>query len=596
MAIAASPVPAPPDGATRLAGLPLFASLPQAALEGLAAEVEWLDVPGGTVLFREGDPADGLFVVVTGRLKAVAGGDRVLAEMGRGEPVGELGLLVDEPRSATVRAMRDSLLLRLTTAAFERLVHEAPRAMLPLAQIVARRLVDSQAGRRATSPITAVAVITLLDPAAKAELFDGLLARMQISSRADVLTPGRAHEDDVAAAVEAEDQAAGVLLLDVGAEPSPWASRCLRQADRVLLVASADGPPSLGPAAGLLRELDESGCDPTEELVLLHPPHRARPSGTARWLALRPFAAHHHVRRGDGGDTARLARHLTGRSVGLVLGGGAAKCFAHVGVHRALREADVPIDLAGGTSGGAILAAQIAAGWSPQEMEEVNRREWRAARMNYRYTIPFLSLLSVRKAVPMFERMFGDADLEDLWLPCFATTVDLSACRLLAQRRGPATTWIRASASPPGIWPPVADEDGRLYVDGGVLDNLPVQFMRGGQVGRIVTVNVSPYHEMAYANAAAVPSSAADWLRAVSKSGGMATMPNIVRILHRTAVVTSLGVQSMARTHSDLYIQPDLAAYGFADYPAMDRIAAAGLDEARRAIAAVEPAPTAWAS
>ena len=588
-------VAVPPEGAARLAGLPLFAALPPSAIEGLAAEAEWLELPGGTVLFEEGDVSDGLYVVVQGRVRATAGEGRVFAEMGRGEPVGELGLLIDEPRSATVQAIRDSLLLRLTTAAFERLVHEAPHAMLPLARVVARRLVDSQAGRRSTSPITAVAVVSLLPPAAHAELLDGLLGRMRVTSKADVLRAGDLDDDaSLAATVDAEDAAEGVLLLDVGNEPSVWASRCLRQADRVILLAEADAPVDLGPSAALFDELDASGCHPTEELVLLHPSGRGLPRGTAAWLALRPFAGHHHLRRGRAADNARLARHLLGRSVGLVLGGGGAKGFAHIGAYRALLAAGTPIDLVGGSSAGAVMAAQIALGWTPDEMQEINRREWRGARVDHRYTVPLVSLLSVRSAVPMFERMFGDAGLEDLWLPCFATTVDLSTCELTAQRRGPATRWVRASASPPGIWPPVLDERGQLHVDGGVLDNLPVSFMRDSQVGRIATVNVSPYTVMAYDGVESVPTTPGAWLRALPRARGPVALPNIVRILHRTAVVTSLGVQARARALSDLYVQPDLSAFGLGDYGVMDRIVALGQAEATARIAELDPAPATW--
>ena len=147
------------------------------------------------------------------------------------------------------------------------------------------------------------------------------------------------------------------VLLVADAHPETWTLRCLRQADQVLLVGRT-GDDAI---ARSRRAKVAGGPPPTrrgvDRLVLLHAAETERPTGTARWLDQRSRIPHHHVRRGDAEHHARLARHLTGRAVGLALGGGGARGFAHAGVLVALRELGIPVDCFGGTSMGAGLAA-----------------------------------------------------------------------------------------------------------------------------------------------------------------------------------------------------------------------------------------------
>src|SRR5215471_13480246 len=138
----ASPVEAPSRPAIgqggavpRLAALPLFRGLDEAALVAIAAELNWVELPGGTVLFREGDPADSLYVVTAGSLEVLLKGpegDRPVAQIGVGETVGEMGLIAGTPRSATVAALRDSELVRLDKPAYDKLIAAHPGAILPL--------------------------------------------------------------------------------------------------------------------------------------------------------------------------------------------------------------------------------------------------------------------------------------------------------------------------------------------------------------------------------------------------------------------------------------------------------------------------------
>src|SRR6185369_16563668 len=123
------------------------------------------------------------------------------------------------------------------------------------------------------------------------------------------------------------------------------------------------------------------------------------------WMAYAPGAQLHHVRHAS--DVERVARLLTGRSIGLVLSGGGARGFAHIGVVRALREAGMRIDSVGGTSIGAIIGAGVAADWSDEEMLEKYRIAFVAGRPLKDYTFPFVSLVSGRRVAHLLREAFG---------------------------------------------------------------------------------------------------------------------------------------------------------------------------------------------
>ena len=225
-------------------------------------------------------------------------------------------------------------------------------------------------------------------------------------------------------------------------------SRSMRQADWIVVVGAPAARSVSDAVRRAIAELTAGGCTPTVVLVLVQPAWRAHPIETAARAA--GFDAHFHVRSGADADVERLARHLTGAAVGLVLSGGGARSMAHLGAYRALVEAGIPIDRVGGSSIGGVVAAQIAAGGDPDELVRRSRAAFRTARVGQRLTVPVLSLLSPAVVERSLERMFGDADLEDLWLPCFVTAVDLTACRLVILDRGPVRRWALATASPPG--------------------------------------------------------------------------------------------------------------------------------------------------
>src|SRR6202035_4079754 len=193
------------------------------------------------------------------------------------------------------------------------------------------------------------------------------------------------------------------------------------------------------------------------------------------WLEGSPVALHHHV--GDAADLGRLARLITRRGGRLVLSGGGARGFAHLGIIRALREARVPIDFVGGSSIGSIIAAGVAVGWSDDEMRLRYRRSFVDTNPVNDYTFPFVALTRGRKVSRLLQREYGDILIEDLRRPFFCVSANLSTGRALEHRDGRLADALRASVAIPGVLPPVFHGDDVL-VDGATINNLPVDVMQ----------------------------------------------------------------------------------------------------------------------
>ena len=598
-------LPPPPDAPQRLALIGAFALLaPDARIE-LAAEIGWLRYRGGEVLFRQDDPADAAYFIVRGRVRVTQRGDaeeHTVGERGVGEPIGEVGVIAGVTRTATVRAIRDTDVVRIDRTTFDRLLRESPATMVPLIGVVAARLAEALRGPGTTRrPVSTVAAVRADESGAGAAAIDGIVAAL--AARADVVRVRLDEETDdgatidarLAALIDEHEGRGGVVLLEVRATNTALVGLALRQADCVLVVADPAPRPLGAEVRAAIDELEESGCSPIRMLVLVQPQWRSRPLSTAPRIV--GFDEHFHLRVGSASDCARIARHLTGDAVGLVLGGGGARAMSHVGAYRALVEDGVPIDRIGGSSIGGVIAAQIAAGWSPDELFTRNREEWPAARLGRRLTVPLLSLLSPEPAISMLERMFGKSDLEDLWLPCFVTAVDLTACRLVVARRGPARQWVLATQSPPGIWPPVVGNAGELYADGAIIDNLPVLPMREQGAGRVVAISVSRRPAFGAGTAIEVAPSPFGFARNLARSPAERaerSFPNLIQVLYRTALVTGLERHAPSEAATDVYVEPEVEEFAISDYARIDAIVGRGYDAMRRALDAQPDLATAW--
>ncbi len=596
------------DGPARLASIALLNGLAPEILADLDAELEREYLPGGETLFHQGEPGDGLYAVLTGRLRVyaerAAEGDQVVGEVARGETVGGLALLTGGGRSTTVRAIRDTEVVKLSKAGFGRLLEKYPQAMMQLARGIVHRLDQRGRAGAASQPLKTIAVVPCGKDVPLREFVDRLIPLFAAIGRTLHLDKHRVESAVGVAALETPEsdaergRIAGVLndleganrfvIYESDSAPSAWTRRCVRQADCILLVGHANGLPAVTDIEEqCLFRVSEDKPTARTELVLLHQAGGTpQPTGTARWYAGRRIDAHHHVGMGSKADLERLVRLLTGRAVCLVLSGGGARGFAQIGAIRALREAGIPIDYVGGTSMGAVIGAQLALGWDHDTLVRMNKMNWVTLKPLKDYTLPIVGLLSGRKTSRILSSMFGDVCIEDLPLNYFCVSSNLTRAQAEVHRRGPLWRWVRASISMPGIGPPLFSQ-GELYIDGGILNSLPIDVMSELCQGSVVAVYTSEPEDFPtnVEDLDAISGWAMFWNRCNPFSKNPCA-PTIFSILVRAMMLSSLRSLKERKNQVDLFIDPPVREFGRFQWKAIDRLVEVGYVTAQKRIEA----------
>ena len=559
--------------AERLTRFPLLAGLSDGAIRRLAGEACWFGLPGGARLKRDSENETALFLVITGALgvfvEDASGARRLIAQVPPGETVGEVSLFTEE-HSAELVALRDSEVLRIGPKAFEALVARHPRVMIDMMRVMAHRLLETTRTSRAAARPKTFAIVPLQDGLQSEPIAHRIAgALMEMGAKAAVL--------DVSAMGQSAEwfhtfEAAHDVVIYRGDAPgTAWSEACLRQADRLYYLAAAERP---FPAS--LRSIKERVCG-RPELLLLHqtggsglPDHVAR---TSEW-----FETHHHIRRDSSDDIGRLARCVAGRAVGLVLGGGGARGFAHIGVVRALAEAGVPFDYLGGVSMGAIVAAGLAAGWDHDELSDRMRAVFVTSKPLSDYTLPLIALVRGRKMTEQLLTHFGHQRIEDLARPYFCISSDLTTGRIHEHRSGYLWRALRASAALPGIVPPV-NAHGHLLVDGGVMNNLPVDLMRARRIGPLIASDVTGEIDFSVRDSryGERPVLRLIWQR-------MRGTPSIFDVLMRSGTVGSEAQRRLVRDEADFLFEPPLEGLDPLDWKTFDRAVAEGYEHAARMI------------
>lgn len=554
---------------------PLFSDLDSASMAAIERELTPLVLPGGAPLFHQGEPADAVYVVASGCLgvfrhdddDVTEGGPALIAEITPGNIVGEMSLLSHGKRTRSVAALRDSEVWRLSQESFDALTGHHPEVLPALMRNVALRNVMAPVKRRRQPRTFALLPAGPDVPSGRfSVMLEGALGH--IGGSVQVLGQDSLSEAPEWFARCEMDNAYVLYRADPGL--TPWTELCLRQADCLVVVHNAD---TLEPTK-LPFEIEAAQPGAVfhrrRELVMLHEGHDPKPGSTTSQLAGGLYGQHHHVRLDLPSDFDRLARLITGHAVGIVMAGGGARAFTHIGVIKALRAAGVPIDQVGGTSMGAIVAAAVAARWSDAELAERFRRSFVAANPLSDYTMPFVSLFGGRRVTALLRSAFGELDIEDLVLPFYCVTANLTTATADTHTTGKLWRWLRASVSLPGVLPPFNDA-GQVHVDGGVIDNLPVRVMRRQGRGLTLAVDIDTGGALSAGAGVEEPWSAWEFFRRlVWKREETLPIPSIVRILLRSALVSSAARAQEDRAAADLLIVPPMDRIDLLDWTSFD--------------------------
>lgn len=504
---------------TSLTSIDIFRDLSPSERVALAAELETLRLVRGEILVQQGDPAEALFIVESGRFEvSVAGHGTPIAQLGAGAPIGEIAFLAGGTRTATVTAIRDSVVTKVTRTQFDCLCAQYPNIWPQLSAALARRLADQTAGLAAVAP--ACRVITIIQagprpvPSRFIERLTTVMARHGSleSVRSRDLSkvfggPSDLDSHEATRALNALETRRDCVLLVTDEEMTPWSEHAIRQADLVLSVGTADTDTPHPIALSAHEHCANSYLSPqSHRLVLIHA-QRGRAKGTAQWLDGRNVGAHHHVALVDDADVERLGRFIRGAATGFVACGGGAFCAAHTGLIKAMLERGFSFDMMGGTSGGSAMAAAFAMGTSPEDIVEATHEMFVRRKALRRYTWPQFSLLDHTHFDRQLQAHYGDIAIEDLWIPYFAISTNLSRHSIHCHRRGPLWAAVRSSGSIPGLLPPYYTPDGEMLVDGALMDNVPIGVMHELKRGPNVVVSFErPQLQRFEVNYAALPS------------------------------------------------------------------------------------------
>jgi NTE family protein len=590
----------------------LFSNVDEATFAAIRPHLvwQWVEIPGGAVLLREGDPTDALYVLVSGRLRASVraadGADHIVGEIARGETVGEMGIVTGEPRRATITALRDSLLARFDLATIRVILHEFPGLALNLSRVIIERLQRRNDSQKPVRNLTNIAVVPISDRVDAAAVVQQLTRHLQkqgqnvfhISAGTIDAKSGRAiglQANDGApeanhwlvSYLDVLEARYSLVLYQAEFDATTWTQRCLRQADEVLLVGRAAASPELSP----VERRCLSGVEPLNQvrhtLLLLHEAGEWA-TGTTQFLAKRPAVTrHYHVRSGNEKDVARLSRFLGGNAVGLVLSGGGARGLAHIGAFRAIEEAGIPVDVIGGTSIGSVLGACYACYGSWQRVIEETRSAFLSNPTSDFNLLPLVSLLAGRKLDRIVSERCRGHQVEELWIPFFCVSSNYTRACEVVHTRGDLRRALLASMAIPGIFPPVVSGND-LLVDGAVFNNMPVDVMARREVRTILAVDLRP--EEKQPQPFGFDELPGTWALLVDR-----LKPASERRYHVPSILNSLVEASSLNSHQkrasvlgdvDLLFKPDVRRFGLLDWRSYDQLVEEGYRSASRVLAA----------
>ncbi len=579
----------------------LFGPLDLPTLETIEAELDWLFLPRGEVLMHQGDVVEDFYILVNGRLLGSVtdgrGNPKVVGDIHPGESIGETQILTQGNSTVTIYAARDSEVVRFTKEEFDWLTTSYPTVMKHISINIAhelRRVVQGGGAAKRDRDLALDIVVVPTSPDIDITDFTRRLGDVVDNSGKTLILDSQRIDEMLAIpgiAQSAEDDPNNIRLVswlneqetlykfalyqtDIAA--TNWTKRSIRQADHILIVGKAGTSPKLGQIEEeVLTEYNNISVP--KSLILLYEPNQ-QPHNTKAWLDLRKVDRYQHVQIQDTRDYQRLARQLTGKSVGIVLGGGGARGFAHIGVLEAFKQAGVGIDIVGGTSMGSLIAGQVAMGWDYQTMIERSKAALPKSVLDY--TFPLAALISGKRWTKLVEDLFGDVQIEDLWHTYFCVSCNLTLAEAIVHDTGPLWQATRTSSSIPGIIPPMINESGDLLVDGGVLENLPVQIMserNGG--GPIIASDVSAPVDLR--TTARFGPYLSGWYLLWQRLNPYAPskdIPSLGATIMRSSLLSSAQNLDAAKALSDLYLYPPVEGFGTLEFSALDDIIKIGFE------------------
>ena len=523
-----------------------------------------IELKTGEYLFHQGEDKHELYIVLQGRLRAIeerGENTQILGDISAGETVGELAFFTGEPRMASVVAIRDTVVLEYTPAQYMGLMANKPTLAFSLIKGVIERIRQNAFESNKSEPPKNLALIKL-HPEMEIQPWLNDLAKQLDQDNIpiqiyDQQSQSGKHREELFLSLEEHE---GINLLVGDALDMEWTRQSLIYADIILVAADFQSDPELVELERLLQLYSGGILDKRTYLLLFHPENGHTPDGTHRWLENRPVDMHIHIRYNHLRDLQRFCRIMTHKAVGLVLGGGGAKGFAHIGAVQALCEAGIPIDFLGGTSAGALYGIGMSfADFDFERIHALNQEAVRRKMTTNQLTLPMVSLMSGKKFKKYLKELYGNHRMEDIWTRSYCLSTDFSKAEAYIHDSGPIWKQVLASMAIPGIFPPVVINK-HLHVDGGVMDNMPIEPMYRFPVDTIIAISLTHLHvrEVNYED---LPN-AWELLRKRIHTGKKSKIPGIASLIIHSITINSQQKQEAAKAKVSHFIELDLKGIG----------------------------------
>lgn len=583
----------------------IFGEFDDTILGEIEDQLVWIELDGGKTIIREGEVGDSLYFVLSGRLVATKkdseGVEHRIGDVGRGETVGEMAIFTGEPRYATVTAIRDSVLVQLPKVLFEKVIREYSYVALNVTKLIIERIKKNQKPhKRNIINICFLPIHATLDHTQIIQsVYDYCSQGMNICYINKALLAQNHFQLDQEGGEDTGSESKRLIkwlndleleyefmFFECDPEPSSWNDKCLRQADHIVLLADATQnhqSTHIEKTFGSMENVNFS-------IALVHPTDTQIPDKTMDWLNERPqVSSHFHLRLGNIKDLQRMGRILTGKATGLVLAGGGAKGFAHIGVMRALSEYQIPIDYVGGTSVGSMMAATIAFDRPPEVMEETIYKATLFKPSADLSLMPLISLvkgLNIKKMVNFtIKELSGrkEVDLADTWIPMYIVASNYTRSDESVFFRGNMAKALLASSSIPGVFPPVII-DGELYVDGGTFNNFPADIMRSIDMNKVIGIDfmMEKNHKLTIDE---MPSNNQVFRsKLLGKKDQKYSLPGIGSIIINSTLMYSNARRHESIAYLDLHFNPDVAKFGMTAWTDFHKIVEKGYQHAKQVL------------
>ena len=546
-----------------------LSGIPKEVIEDLSPYFIKIELSAGKKLFSQGDDSDFIFILLSGQLtsRLIKSSQEVetLGTINPGETVGELGALSLEKRSLTVSATVNSELLRLPSEKFRALCSDYPSVVANISKLIIARSQKTLKLLALSKHSPYIFVVSFLSNAVSKENFSQkiklYLNQFKKIAIEEETTPFNFNVKVKKYEQEETEYNKIIFFLDPLDEELFKAHKTHIQT--LYLIFSEEDRKISEEWIKKIRKIHSDNPDLRLELVLIHPDKGHRIVNTNKWLNIIKFNLHHHLHADNEEDYQRLARFMTGNAVTLVLGGGGGKGLLHLGVIKAMHDMRVPIDAIGGTSIGASIAAAYAYTRNYNNtLALINKLKYASLQSLslWNLTWPIISLFSSNPGTKALIYLFDRICIEDLFIPCFAVSANLSRHCEVAHTKGLVWEAIRSTTAIPGLFPPVA-LDGEIHYDGGLLNNLPVDVMRRlvGKDNTIIAVSVSKVkHEGLLYQFPPVVTLKEAIMRKFTKKY---VFPSFFQTFLDSLLLGSLSTQINNEHNADILIKPSLLGY-----------------------------------